>query len=393
MHSPVARATAVLVCVALMAAMPCTGAPVATASRGLPRGGGTLPFTEAEYAVRILRQRALMIAPSSDSTCSKDMRETMPACSQLGTMWCWATGVARPADHTAPWLLQHALLTPTLNAGSRYRCGKSAFKEQPVSHGRRKGRLKSTRIYLRRLRSLSTTKAPDHYKGSGPSKCIGLECEVVGWVYPHNQSTSRVDPKVDETNAHTSCAPSSSCSKCMAAGNTATQCTSFGVTCACQSSNLVPQGSKSVDPAASIRRQLFSADEPNLFSAEDSAGCCPYTSHTDWRRGHPPGDCGGQGATLHDQIVAATHFTGRKHDIVSAGGPMTMAALDRQLESGRPVLMQVGPHNQARPALSWVVCKSPSHVRTTLSACSNHPRRLTLWRPTAAPTATAARIL
>merc|ERR1711865_240521 len=82
-----------------------------------------------------------------------------------------------------------------------------------------------------------------------------------------------------------------------------------------------------------------------MGSAEDAAGCCPYTSHTDWRRGHPPGDCGGQGASLHDQIIAATHFTGRKH--VSAGGPMTKAALDRQLESGRPVLMQVGPHNQA----------------------------------------------
>ena len=32
---------------------------------------------------------------------------------------------ARPADHTAPWSLQRALLTPTLNPGSLYRRGKS----------------------------------------------------------------------------------------------------------------------------------------------------------------------------------------------------------------------------------------------------------------------------
>ena len=46
----------------------------------------------------------------------------------------------------------------------------------------------------------------------------------------------------------------------------------------------------------------------------------------------------------------------------------------------------------ARPALprSWVVFKPPSHIRTTFSACSNHQRRLTLWRPTAAPTATSS---
>ena len=45
----------------------------------------------------------------------------------------------------------------------------------------------------------------------------------------------------------------------------------------------------------------------------------------------------------------------------------------------------------ARPALprSWVVFKSPSHIRTTFSACSNHQRRFTLWRPTEAPTATS----
>ena len=37
--------------------------------------------------------------------------------------------LARPADHTAPpWSLQHALLTPKLNPGSLYRCGKNTFK-------------------------------------------------------------------------------------------------------------------------------------------------------------------------------------------------------------------------------------------------------------------------
>ena len=35
------------------------------------------------------------------------------------------------------------------------------------------------------------------------------------------------------------------------------------------------------------------------------------------------------------------------------------------------------------------IFKSPSHIRTTSSACSNHQRRLTLWRSTATPTATS----
>ena len=50
---------------------------------------------------------------------------------------------------------------------------------------------------------------------------------------------------------------------------------------------------------------------------------------------------------------------------------------------------------QARLALprSWVVFKSPSHIRTTFSACSNQQRRLTLWRPTATPTATSSAYL
>ena len=47
-----------------------------------------------------------------------------------------------------------------------------------------------------------------------------------------------------------------------------------------------------------------------------------------------------------------------------------------------------GPSSTTVPR-SWVVFKSPSHVRTTFSACSNHQRRLTLWRRTAAPTATS----
>ena len=57
----------------------------------------------------------------------------------------------------------------------------------------------------------------------------------------------------------------------------------------------------------------------------------------------------------------------------------------------RTVMIVTMSPSQARPALprSWAVFKSPSHIRTTFSACSNHQRRLTLWRPTAAPTATS----
>ena len=45
----------------------------------------------------------------------------------------------------------------------------------------------------------------------------------------------------------------------------------------------------------------------------------------------------------------------------------------------------------ARPALprSWVVFKSPSHIQTTCSACSNRQHELTLSHPTAAATATS----
>jgi len=101
---------------------------VALSRRPSPRGGA-LSFTEAEYAVRIARNEELMKAPTSASTCSNDMRNKMPACSQFGTMWCWATGVA-------------ALI--------------------------------------------------EYYKGSGPAKCNGLECQVVGWTW--NSSTSACCP-------------------------------------------------------------------------------------------------------------------------------------------------------------------------------------------------------
>jgi len=150
-----------------------------------------LPFTEAEYAVRMARWTDLMEAPTSESTCSRDMRDKMPACTQLGTMWCWATGVA-------------ALI--------------------------------------------------EYYKGSGPAKCVGLECAVVGWTW--NSSTT---------------------------------------------------------------------------------ACCPYKSHVK--------DCGGLGGYQWQQVKAATHFTGRTHK--SAGGPLSQAELDKSLQGGAPVLMQVGPGRRA----------------------------------------------
>jgi len=33
------------------------------------------------------------------STCSKDMRSSMPACHQYGSMWCWATAIAEVTQH------------------------------------------------------------------------------------------------------------------------------------------------------------------------------------------------------------------------------------------------------------------------------------------------------
>ena len=43
--------------------------------------------------------------------------------------------------------MQRALLTPAVNPGSPYRCAKSS-QEQPVTHGRRKGGLKSAQQWL-----------------------------------------------------------------------------------------------------------------------------------------------------------------------------------------------------------------------------------------------------
>lgn len=90
--------------------------------------GGHQPallFNESDYSARLSRWSDLMngtqsaaAAMDSFATCSRDMRSKMPACTQFGNMWCWATGVAALTEY---------------------------------------------------------------YTASGPAQCKGLECEVVSW--------------------------------------------------------------------------------------------------------------------------------------------------------------------------------------------------------------------
>jgi len=90
--------------------------PSNTTQQGPP--SGLVPFNASEALVRHTVWQNLMLTPDSPATCTNDMRKKMPSCSQLGNMWCWATGV-------------------------------SALTE--------------------------------FYTGSGPGQCRGLECQIVGW--------------------------------------------------------------------------------------------------------------------------------------------------------------------------------------------------------------------
>ena len=89
-------------------------------------------FNESEYVSRLERWEAiastLFVETAAQSTCNHDMRSTLPACTQLGSMWCWATATA-------------------------------SFTE--------------------------------YYKASGPAQCHGLECQIVSWCPkpPHCSSS------------------------------------------------------------------------------------------------------------------------------------------------------------------------------------------------------------
>ena len=65
---------------------------------------GVLPFNDTEYAIRLSRwatlQEGLVVADTAGlPSCNKDMRGTLPNCTQAGYMWCWAAAVASFAEH------------------------------------------------------------------------------------------------------------------------------------------------------------------------------------------------------------------------------------------------------------------------------------------------------
>jgi len=72
------------------------------------------------------------------------------------------------------------------------------------------------------------------------------------------------------------------------------------------------------------------------------AQCCPLATHQ---------DCGGDGANPSMIVEAATHFTGHRHE--DLGGPMPQAALDKDLEAGKPVMMLVG-QGQSATHVVWL---------------------------------------
>ena len=83
------------------------------------------PISASDDEVAEMRKNFQTVADayltsSVKTTCSRDMRDRFPACHQLGTMWCWATAVAA---------------------------------------------------------------ATEYYTSRSESKCVGLECEIVGWTF------------------------------------------------------------------------------------------------------------------------------------------------------------------------------------------------------------------
>lgn len=49
--------------------------------------------------MEIVLKRNFGAAVNSQSTCSNDMRDRMPGCHQLGSMWCWATSIASAMEY------------------------------------------------------------------------------------------------------------------------------------------------------------------------------------------------------------------------------------------------------------------------------------------------------
>lgn len=72
--------------------------------------------------------------------------------------------------------------------------------------------------------------------GNTAKKCttFGLDCACAQTARPTNTPTmTPTDLPTIAPREHVACAAGSPCAKCMATGNTATQCASYGVECAC----------------------------------------------------------------------------------------------------------------------------------------------------------------
>lgn len=95
------------------------------------------------------------------TTCSTDMRDKVPACHQLGTMWCWATAVAQATVYYG-----HTSLA--LAAGGAGGAGTGA----------------------------AGTGADDQ-SGSQVNQCAGLECGIVGWTFSKECCPAPVSPEGD----------------------------------------------------------------------------------------------------------------------------------------------------------------------------------------------------
>jgi len=69
-------------------------------------GNTSYPIMASEEEIDEMRRNIQIVqedhhrrGASLHSTCSNDMRSTMPGCHQSGEMWCWATAVAAATEH------------------------------------------------------------------------------------------------------------------------------------------------------------------------------------------------------------------------------------------------------------------------------------------------------
>ena len=107
----------------------CAGAPPPAPPAPPPGPAGPINASSAEVDLMRSTYESVLAAQLENpgrSTCSHDMRAGFPPCHQLGTMWCWATAVAA---------------------------------------------------------------ATEYYTSQGAARCVGLECEIVGWTFSDDYST------------------------------------------------------------------------------------------------------------------------------------------------------------------------------------------------------------